>query len=69
MPVWANPLPGHKSYCNYGQWRGTYSHRGEDIPGSDPWNLLDPCGSMLVLAEDQVSLTLVAGGRHVDRHT
>lgn len=34
-PSWANPLPGHKSYCNYWQWRGTYNHRGEDIPA--PW--------------------------------
>jgi murein DD-endopeptidase MepM/ murein hydrolase activator NlpD len=29
--VWANPLPGRKSYCNYGENRGSYSHRGEDI--------------------------------------
>lgn len=31
---WANPLPGHTSYCNFWQWRGTYNHRGEDIPAS-----------------------------------
>jgi len=29
---WYSPLPGHTSYCNYWQWRGTYNHRGEDIP-------------------------------------
>lgn len=29
---WFNPLPGHTSLCNYWEWRGTYNHRGEDIP-------------------------------------
>lgn len=29
---WFNPLPGHVSFCNYWEWRGTYNHRGEDIP-------------------------------------
>lgn len=30
--AWVSPLPGRVSYCNFGQWRGSYSHRGEDIP-------------------------------------
>lgn len=33
--TWFSPLPGHKPWCNYWQWRsngrGGYNHRGEDI--------------------------------------
>lgn len=29
---WYDPLPGHQPFCNFWQWRGSYNHRGEDIP-------------------------------------
>lgn len=30
---WGAPLPGYgNGNCNYWEWRGSYNHRGEDIP-------------------------------------
>lgn len=29
---WFDPLPNATPFCNYWQWRGTYNHKGEDIP-------------------------------------
>lgn len=29
---WTDPLPNNAPLCNYGRWRGSYAHQGEDIP-------------------------------------